>query len=180
MTMPLSSDPTKRARQLANLPNLRGEMPAGAWTAGASPALRHGLRTRRPARQILGPAYDELVDVLEDSVPLRGADGQVLPGFAVAIEAAAVQLLQVRRCQAYLETHGATDDRGRFRPENEGLERASDRLLKALDRLGATPTSYARLGFNVMRGADLANAMSSGRQDLVDEALDREEAEGGD
>ena len=45
--MPLSSDPDKRARQLANLPNLRGEQPAGGMFGPGNRAhLTHGLRSR--------------------------------------------------------------------------------------------------------------------------------------
>lgn len=158
---PLSSDPEKRQRQLANLPNTRGEPTAGSWKAGQpSPNLKHGLRSRRPG-PLLGEAAAEIVDALADTVPLKGPDGQVLPQFVPAVESAALDLIVVKRVLGYLTTHGFEDERGRLRPEVDGLSKVNQRLQKALDRLGATPTSYARLGFDVARtGASLATAMS--------------------
>ena len=155
--MPLSEDPDKRARQLANLN--RGAN-AGSFKPGAaSPNLRHGLRSRQPG-PLLGTAAREIVDALADAVPLRGPDGDVMPQFIPAVESAALDLIIVQRVLGYLTAHGFEDARGRLRGEVEGLSRANARLMAKLADLGATPTSYARLGFDVARTADLATAMS--------------------
>jgi hypothetical protein len=162
--VPLSDDPDKRARQLANL-----RPGAGAWKPGqASPAgATHGLRTRPPERgsaawkrQILSPAADEIVEALADGAPVRDAAGDVPIHDRIAIEAAALLLIQVRRASAWLGTNGDTDSRGNLRPEVDALGRATERLFKALDRLGMTPASRARLGLALARTADLATAMS--------------------
>lgn len=154
--MPLSEDPEKRQRQLENL-----RPGAGAWPPGATPHLKHGLRTRRPDRVLLGTAANEITEALEAQVPLRGPDGRVLPEFTTAIESAALQLLVVRRVLGYLLNQGWEDERGRLRPEVEGLERANARLRVHLDGLGATPASYAKLGFDVARtGATLAEQLA--------------------
>jgi hypothetical protein len=57
---PLSPDPEKRDRQLANL-----RPGAGAWREGATPHLRHGLRSRRPGPLVIGPVMEEHVMALE-------------------------------------------------------------------------------------------------------------------
>ena len=74
------------------------------------------------------------------------------------VEAAALLLIQIRRCDGYLRTHGETDVRGRFGPEVEQLDRTISRFIATLDKLGATPTSYGKLGFDVARASqfDLA------------------------
>lgn len=149
--MPLSKDPDKRARQLANL-----RPGAGAWQPGSAPQLRHGLRTRKPPPLILQEFTDRIVEALEDAVPMRGPDGEIMPEFKAAVQAVALMALQIERCRAYLAVHDHEDERGRWRPENDALDRKLAAYLKALDKLGATPTSYARLGFDVARGFDLA------------------------
>lgn len=115
--------------------------------------LKHGLRSRRPGRLLLDAASDEIVASLEASVPLRGPDGEMLAQFLPVVEATAILLIQVRRCSAYLELHGDTDAQGNLRPEVEGLDRTVTRFIGALDKLGATPVSYGRLGFDVARTA---------------------------
>lgn len=152
---PLSDDPERRARQLANL-----RPGAGAWQPGKATNIKSGWRTRRPERVLLGEAFGEIVGALEDQVPLRGDDGEMLPAFTTAVEAAALQLIIVRRILGFLQTHGWEDERKRMRPEVDRLQGANERLSRAMDRLGATPTSYARLGFDVARGQSLAEQMA--------------------
>lgn len=147
---PLSNDPVKRAAQLSNL-RRGGEPNAGSFKPGQpSPNLKHGLRSRQPG-PLLGDAAIEIVDALAATVPLRSPDGEVLPQFVPAVESAALDLIVVKRVLGYLTAHGFEDARGRLRPEVEGLSRANARLMSKLADLGATPTSYARLGFDVVR-----------------------------
>lgn len=140
-----------RGQHPNSLANLRPG--AGQWQAGTVTHLKHGLRSRRPGRLLLDAASDEIVDALEAAVPLRGPDGEMLAAFRPMVEATAVLLIQVRRCSAYLELHGDTDAQGNLRPEVEGLDRTVMRFVAALDKLGATPVSYGRLGFDVARTA---------------------------
>lgn len=146
--MPLSSDPARRAAQLANL-----RPGAGAWKPGAAPALKHGGRTRAPERS---PAFSEaksaVVEQVERSVPIRGADGEVLPEFDLAVRMAAIQLVIVNRVAGWLQTHGWEDERGRLRlKEIEASERALARMRDWLRELAATPGSYSRAGLDVAR-----------------------------
>lgn len=167
---PLSDDPEKRERQLQNL-----KPGAGAWQPGKATNLKSGWRTRRPDRVLLGEAAAEIVAALEDQVPLRGADGEMLPAFTTAVEAAALSLITVKRILGFLMNKGWEDERGRMRPEVEHLERANVRLFGMLDRLGATPTAYARLGYDTARTVDLARDMA---EDAERERQERDE-EGG-
>jgi hypothetical protein len=57
--------------------------------------------------------------------------------------------VQIERCRGFLATHGHEDERGNWRPENDVLDKKLAAYLAALDKLGATPTAYARLGFDV-------------------------------
>jgi len=97
---------------------------------------------------------------LAEGAPLRDSAGEVPIHDRLAIEAAAVDEIIVRRCFAYLVNQGFEDSRGNLRPEVEGLGRANERLTNKLDRLGMTPAGRAKLGLNLARTADLATAMS--------------------
>lgn len=160
--MPLSDDPDRRARQLANLPNLRGEPTSGSWQPGAAPHMKHGLTSRRPSALALGPIADEIHAALTADAPLRDEDGDVPRADRYAVELAALALLRVRRVEGFLATHGTEDERGRLRPEVEGAGRAVDAAMKALDRLGMTPSGRLRLGLTIAKTRDLASEMSGG------------------
>lgn len=179
--MPLSKDPEKRRRQLENL-----KPGGGAWPKGATVHLKHGLRTRQPARIVLDPIASEIEDTLAADLPLRGPDGQVPAPDRYMVELAALALLRVRRVSAYLELHGDTDGQGHLRPELDGLGKAIEHAARLLDRLGCSPRARAALGVDLARTADLATAMSepdpARRADLMAEAgvpidIDAEEVE---
>lgn len=167
--MPLSDDPEKRARQLANLPNMRGEPPANAWAPGASPALRHGLRSRAPSKIVLDPIVREIEDALAADLPLKNGDGSVPAADRFAVELAAIALLRVRRVSAYLQLHGDTDEKGALRPELEGLGKAVEHAARMLDRLGCSPRARAALGVDVARmaqaGADPSTLLSAAQNE---------------
>lgn len=156
--MPLSTDPAKRERQLANLrPKPENLQPgAGAWQPGRSPdQLRHGLRSRRPPADVIDPILDQVLDDLEAKVPIR-VDGQIPPWLREMAWSAAIAKLQVVRCARFLAQHGETNSRGRWRPENEGLRKANETYQRALERLAMTVGSHLRAGLDMQRGRDLA------------------------
>lgn len=143
------------ARNPNSLANLKPG--AGAWRKGeSSPALKHGLRSRNVGPLLLDERTKSIADALGDSVPMRGPDGEVLPQFRAVLQPVALMAVQIDRCRAYLAAHGTTNERGRWRPENDALDRKLASYIAALDRLGATPTSLAKLGLNVAQGFDLA------------------------
>ncbi len=131
-----------------SLANLRPG--AGQWREGDTTNLKAGLRTRRPNRILFDETFGDLLDALEATVPLRGPDGAVLPQFLPALEVACVKLIALRRGLAFL-AHNGYEHRGRLRPEVEGVNKMAEGLMRDLDRLGATPTSYAKLGFDAVR-----------------------------
>jgi hypothetical protein len=149
--VPLSSDPEKRERQLRNLPNLRGEPPASSFRPGSAPHLRHGLRSRATSPLVLDPIAREIEDALGDDLPLKDPDGNVPAPDRFMVELAAIALLRVRRCSAYLSLHGDVDENGTLRPELDGLGRAVEHAARMLDRLGCSPRSRAALGVDVGR-----------------------------
>lgn len=132
---------------------------------GASPALKHGLRSRAPSKVVLDPIVREIEASLTDDLPLKNADGSVPAADRFAVELAAIALLRVRRVSAYLELHGDTDAQDNLRPELEGLGKAVDSATRMLRELGCTPRARAALGVDVARmaqaGADPATLLSA-------------------
>jgi len=171
--VPSSRDPAKRAKQLANLPNLRGEPTAGSWRPGASPALEHGLRSRRPGPAVLDPLAREIEDALAEDLPIKDANGDVPAADRFAVELAAIALLRVRRCSAFLELHGDADERGNLRPAFLELGKAVEHAARMLDRLGCSPRARAALGVDVGRARQFDLARHWDEQDAAAE-------EGGD
>lgn len=166
--MPLSRDPEKRAKQLANL-----RPGAGRWKPGAAPALEHGLRTRHPSPIVLDPVVREIETALAADLPLKDADGKVPGADRFAVELAAIALLRVRRCAAYLDLHGDVDDRGNLRPAFLKQGRAVEHAARMLDRIGCSPRARVALGLDLQRGLDLAQAMAA------DAEAERREGGGG-
>jgi hypothetical protein len=164
--MPPSKDPALRANQLANLPNLRGEPPANAFTPGNTARLVHGFRTVNPSPIVLDPIVREIAEALGKTLPMRDANDEVPAADRYALELAALALLRVRRTHAYLELRGDTDDTGRLRPEFEMLGKAIESASRALDRLGCSPLARARLGLDLAqteraRGAALRDHLDA-------------------
>jgi hypothetical protein len=157
---PLSRDPDKRARQIANLPNMRGEASPSSWPSGATTHLKHGLRTRRPSSIVLDPIVRELEIALSEDVPLKDGTGNVPAPDRFAVELAAIALVRVRRCANYLELHGDADEHGRLRPEFEQFGRAVEHAARMLDRLGCSPRARAALGLDLARTVDASVAWS--------------------
>jgi len=139
-------------------PNSRKQLQPGAgqWRPGqTSPNLRHGLRSENPGPLILAGPAKEIEAALGDAVP-RGPDGEPTPRFRAAIQAVALLAVQVERCRLYLAQHDTVDSRGRWRAENDALDRKLTNYLAALRELGATPASFARLRLSVEHVEDLA------------------------
>jgi hypothetical protein len=161
------------ARNPASLANLQPG--AGAWHPGASPNLRHGLRSRNPPPLTVDPIAREIEAAIADDLPIRDAAGGVPAADRFAVELAAIALLRVRRCAAFLELHGDEDGRGNLRPEFEAFGRAVEQAARMLDRLGCSPRARAALGVDVGRiqTFDLALAMAA---DAEAERREREAA----
>ena len=158
--MPSSRDPAKRAKQLANLPNLRGEPTAGSWRPGASPALEHGLRSRRPGPAVLDPLLAEIEAALAEDLPIKDANGDVPAPDRSSGARGATRSRSAQRRSAFLALHGDGDERGNLRPAFLELGKAVEHAARMLDRLGCSPRARAALGLDLARATDLATAMS--------------------
>lgn len=154
--MPLSRDPEKRARQLANL------RPAPAAPAGHSRSLVHGGRAEVLFRDV-SDAVRELLDVLGELAPVRDPDGSLPAADAVAVERAARALKRYRHLAGWLDLHGRLTDAGDVKPASEYELRAERELAAALAELGMTPASRAKLGLDLQRAATSAEEADAAR-----------------
>lgn len=155
--MPLSRDPEKRAKQLANL------RPAPPAPQGHSRSLVHGGRAEVLFREV-GGEVRELLDLLADAAPVRDADGALPAADAVAVERAARALARYRRLSGWCDAHGRFDERsGEVKPAAEYELRAERALAEALDALGMSPVSRARLGVDLARAASSAEEAEAAR-----------------
>jgi len=159
------------ARNPRSLANLRPG--AGAWRPGASPNLEHGLRSRRPGPAVLDPLAREIEDALAEDLPIKDASGDVPAPDRFCVELAAVALLRVRRCSAYLELHTDVDERGNLRPAFLELGKAVEHAARMLDRLGCSPRARAALGVDLGKIEQFDLARHWDEQDVAAE-------EGGD
>ena len=170
--MPLSDDPDKRARQLANL-----RPGAGAWQPGAAPNLKHGLRTRNPPVEEVEPHLAAVLADLEPLVPdpLKDEAGDVLPWARESVWTLGVLKLGVVRCLRFLAQHGEQDERGRLRPENEQLGQATLRYRRALAEEAMTLRSRLQAGLDLARtrAIDPSTALSLAAQESDPEARRR-------
>jgi len=175
--MPLSSDPDKRARQLANL-----RPGAGGWAPGATSALKSGLRSRAPSPAVIDPILDQVLEALEARVPIRDERGEIPSWLREQAWATAIKKLQVLRCAQWLALNGDTDAHGRLRPENDGLVRATEGFERSLERMAMTVKSHLSAGLTLRRTVDLASAMSHPDADErkrllreIDETIDEDD-----
>jgi P27 family predicted phage terminase small subunit len=134
-----------------SLANLRRG--GGPSLAGNSYQLRHGALSKQLLADVSAEVV-ELMDLLAEAAPVREGDGSLPPADVVAIELAARCLKRYRHIAAYLDLHGRIADSGKVRPGAAYEVQAENQLHQALDALGMTPTSRARLGLNIARAAD--------------------------
>jgi hypothetical protein len=154
--VPLSDDPAKRQRQLANLqPNAR---PA---PVGNQHRRTHGGYARVRTDEI-GQRAAELFDALAADAPLRDPDGELPPVDVAAVHLLARTLVRLERVEAHLDSTGEVDQRsGEPRHAVIDLEARLRREAAAmLDRLGMTPAARARLGLDLARTIDAAQVIS--------------------
>lgn len=172
--MPLSGDKAKRARQLANL---RPAPPAPP--AGNTRAVRHGAYSDALLRDVDGEVR-ELLDALADAAPVRDPDGSLPAADAIAVERAARALKRWRTLADWLDVHGRLTDDDDVKPAAELELRAERELAAALDALGMTPTSRAKLGLTLQRAATSAEEAAEARaaRERLDARWDAIDAEG--
>jgi hypothetical protein len=147
---PLSSDDQARAIQLANL------VPGGAPAPlGNQRSRKHGAFALI-SRDQLDDEMRELYDCLSGVAPLRDADGELPAADEAAVEVAARALRRWREVAHWCDTHSRITPKGDLVPA-AAFELACERALhRALDVLGLTPRSRAKLGLKVAQAAAVA------------------------
>ena len=147
---PTSTDPTKRAKQLANLK--RGGPPAAN---GNRLAVSHGAFAAIAKAELEGKV-SEIYAALTADAPVREADGSLPAADGPAIRMAAEALVRLDRISEFIERRGWEDESGKPRPVLEYESRLRGHSLDLLKELGMTPASRAKLGLDLVRSRDLA------------------------
>lgn len=164
--MPLSDDPRKRERQLANL---TGRPPAPPDRNQR--ARRHGGYATVVVSR-LDVKVRELFDALSADAPLRDGEGHLPAADTVAVRLAAECLCRLEDVGASIRDHGLVDAKGNLRPVVDLERRLRQEAADYLDAMGMTPRSRAKLGLDLTRSATLAELMAQ------DAELERRERAG--
>ena len=171
--MPLSTDPVKREKQLANLqpsdPDARerqraGLVPgAGAGDGGLQRRLTHGGYAQLHAERVESKER-EVYDALAADAPLRDSVGNLPRHDAAQVALLAQCLCRLEDVSANVRDFGVFEQRGKrkgqLRPAVELEAKLRREAAGYLDALGMTPKSRAALGLDLVRREDLASAMS--------------------
>jgi hypothetical protein len=145
---PLSTDPEKRAKQLANL-----RPGAGRAGVGNTRSAKHNIFGRITPDE-LACQIREVYEVLAASAPVRDQDGNLPGADAVAVEQLAACLVRQRRAQAEEVRHGTESLAGR-----RYLNEIDSRIGYWCEQLGMTPLARSRLGLNVALGLSAAERL---------------------
>jgi hypothetical protein len=140
-----STDPAKRAAQLANL---RTVPPTGP--GHGRPAVHGGYAAVATDR--LDEKVREVFEALAVDAPLRDRDGLLPAADTVAVRMLAEALCRLEDVSAHIRAYGALDQKtGAVRPVVELEGRLRREVADWLDSLGMTPRSRAKLGLDVVR-----------------------------
>ena len=154
---PLSTDPVKRERQLANL----RQIPPDARPA--QPNLSHGGYAA-VARERLEQKTLAIYDALASDAPLRDGRGDLPRHDAAQVALLAACLCRLEMVAADIGMHGMLVQRGKrkgqVRPAADLEMRLRREAAGYLDVLAMTPKSRGALGLDLARTVDLATAMS--------------------
>lgn len=152
----LSKRPAARARQLANL-TPRPPAPE----SGNQRARTHGGYAT-VARDRLEAKVLEVFDAVASDAPLRDADGELPRHDHAQVALLAECLCRLEDVSANLRDYGLFDQKtGAARPALEVERLLRREAADHLDAMGMSPRSRARLGLDVARGIDLAQAMAA-------------------
>lgn len=160
--MPLSRDPEKRARQLANL-----RAGAGAGDGGLQRARSHGAYAAIADRE-LEAKVAAVYQAISADVPLHEIDGSLPAADAIPVRQLAETLVRRERVRESELRHGIEASDGKLRGIVEFGLRLDAQILALCKELGLTPRSRAALGLDLVRaeraGASLAELAEQGRQ----------------
>lgn len=169
---PTSTDPVKKAKQLANL--RKGGPPAAS---GNRLAVSHGAFAAIAKAELEGKV-SEIYAALTADAPVREADGSLPAADGPAIRMAAEALVRLDRIAEFIERRGWEDESGKPRPVLEYESRLRGHSLDLLKELGMTPASRAKLGLDLVRSRDLAMEWAAEAEAEADgETIDGEAVE---
>jgi hypothetical protein len=170
--MPLSRDPERRQRQLANL-----RPGGGAAGNGNGRAISHGAYAQVTAER-LDAKVRRVLDAVTVDAPVREVDGALPAADGVAVRQLAETLCRLDDIGDYLHRRGWEDESGKPRPVLEYEGRLRSHVLDLLRELGMTPASRAKLGLDLARThRSLEDELAVGREAWRRrEAIDAEEA----
>jgi hypothetical protein len=155
MGVPLSIDPRKRRRQLANLRAAPPAPPAGNDRA----ATHRGYARVAPGRRDAKAAT--VFQALAGDAPLRDSNGSLPRADEWTVRLLAECLCRLEDVSADLDAHGWRDrETGEPRPAMSRETELRREAFGYVEALGMSPRSRARLGLNLARTVDLATALS--------------------
>ena len=131
-----------------------------AAPTGNRRTVKHGgAVTKKTHRAEIEAKERAIEDILAASAPVR-EHGQLPLADRPLVHVLAQQLVRHELMTEYVYEHGMFGDGGKVLPATELLEKSAMRIAHLLDRMGMSPTSRAKLGLDLARTADLAQAMS--------------------
>jgi hypothetical protein len=137
---------------------------------GNTRALTHGVT----ATLHLAPRTEAIAADLTARVPAYSESDQPTVWLLAGV------LAQIESGRDYLAEHGMLDGKGKPRPVMNVLTTLQNSAARLCDQLGLSPTSRARLGVDLAKGADLAaelaKAQAAGdraRQRIADSEVPR-------
>lgn len=147
--MPLSKDPAKRQRQLANRRDAPPAPPGNRRT------VRHGGQAQHPRRQA------QLERQISAALPVRDADGNAPVHDTIAVSLLALTIARLESCARYVTQHGQIK-RGKVTPAAALEEKLTVRARELSAELGLTPASRVKLGLQLKQteALDLAQLLS--------------------
>ena len=163
---PLSSDPQKRRKQIANLRPGRG-----AAGVGNRHATKHGAYAVIAQAELEAKARESF-DALAEDTPVRDVDGGLPSHDSLVVRMLAEVLIRRERVRIEELRHGLEAPDGRMRGVVEYGLRLDAQALEYAKELGMTPASRAKLGLDLARTArtleDEIREAGSAWDDVVD------------
>jgi Phage terminase, small subunit len=151
--MPLSRDPTKRARQLANLRRGVTVPPPGNVRR-----LQHGAHALGATRRLASEHERRIFTELAEDAPVRDVDGGLPAADRTVVGLLASCLARLDAVDAWLAVHGTVDEKGRPYPALTARASLDSAAAKHCDSLGMTPRARVSLGLDLVRAEHAAAA----------------------
>lgn len=159
--------PGNRFLHRHNLPNLNGALTSTAWQPGEAPALKHGLRSRRPLPLAqISAEVAEITAALADAAPVRDVDGNLPAADEAAMDRAARALHRSRKASEWADNTGRYDEKGNVNPI--ARHELDCELGTALAALGMTPESRFKLLGDVAPARRAAATFAEQIADAID------------